>query len=116
MSYQSTMSSWKGKEMAAQEQYYAEYDESMAGMNGYYASDLANAAGPSTSTESETPVQTVLKSKSIRSESEIILQGPIQVAGSVRSGGNVTLNGDFDVRDKVEAYGTIEVNGNLVCE
>ncbi|KAF6820461.1 hypothetical protein CSOJ01_00717 [Colletotrichum sojae] len=110
------MSSWKGKAVATQEQYYAEYDESLAGMDGYYAGDLTNANAPSTLTGSETPTKTVLQSKSIRSEGEITLQGPIQVAGSVRSGGNVTLNGDFDVRDKVEAYGTVDINGNLVCD
>jgi hypothetical protein len=59
--------------------------------------------------------QPVRKCKSIKSSSEIVLQGPLDIAGSVKSEGTVTLNGDFTIRDKVEIYGSLEINGTVNC-
>ncbi|KAK1837846.1 hypothetical protein CCHR01_19530 [Colletotrichum chrysophilum] len=108
----SKKSSRKGQESTREHNYEEQY-ASPAGTDSYYASSSTTAP---TTADPGTPKQSVLKSKSIKSEGEITLQGPIEVAGSVKSGGNITFNGDFDVRDKVEAYGGIEVNGNLSCE
>ncbi|GJC86465.1 hypothetical protein ColLi_09303 [Colletotrichum liriopes] len=126
MSPRSKQPSRKGKETPAQYGANDErYDVSPAGtIESHYASSSTTAAtGPSPATDygetlntATTTATAVTKSKSIRSEGEITLQGPFKVAGSVVAGGNVTLNGDFDVRDKVEAYGAVEVNGNLVCD
>ncbi|GKT44040.1 uncharacterized protein ColSpa_04221 [Colletotrichum spaethianum] len=126
MSPRSKQPSRKGRESPGQ---YETYDErhgvSPAGTTeSYYASSSTTAAaGPSPATDYEETLNTttttttaMTKSKSIRSDGEITLQGPLKIAGSVGAGGNVTFNGDFDVRDKVEAYGAVEVNGNLVCE
>ncbi|KAI8278081.1 hypothetical protein K4K60_006518, partial [Colletotrichum sp. SAR11_57] len=108
----SKKSSRKGQESTREHNYEEQY-ASPAGTDSYYASSSTTAP---TTADPGTPKQSVLKSKSIKSEGEITLQGPIEVAGSVKSGGNITFNGDFDVRDKVEAYGGIEVNGNLSCD
>jgi hypothetical protein len=53
------------------------------------------------------------KSKSIKSETELELQGPLEVAGSVKSGGSITFRGDFIIRDKIDAYGTITMDGSV---
>ncbi|KAJ0325899.1 hypothetical protein Brms1b_000113 [Colletotrichum noveboracense] len=111
-SSRSKKSSRKGQESTREHNYEEQY-ASPAGTDSYYASSSTTAP---TTADPGTPKQSVLKSKSIKSEGEITLQGPIEVAGSVKSGGNITFNGDFDVRDKVEAYGGIEVNGNLSCD
>lgn len=114
-----TSSSRKGKETAIQNDGYDEqYDVSSAGTTGSCYASSSTTTGPGSSTGYEETHETAPapKSKPIRSEGEITLQGPLDVVGSVRAGGNIIFNGDFDVRDKVEAYGAIEVNGNLACE
>lgn len=114
MSSRARKSPRKGEESAARDYYEEQQFAGSPGGTGSYSASSSTSAP--TTAASGTPDQAVLRSKSIKSEGEITLQGPIEVAGSVRSGGNVTFNGDFAVRDKVEAYGTVEVNGNLACE
>ncbi|GJC95168.1 hypothetical protein ColKHC_03994 [Colletotrichum higginsianum] len=137
MPAKSKQPSRKGKEVPARcEPYDRRYDASPTGTASscYTSSSTTAATGPSPPTEYDEPTGTaatktatatatttavpaeVKKCKSIRSEGEVTLQGPLRIAGSVAAGGNATFNGDFDVRDRVEAYGAIEVNGNLVCE
>ena len=57
----------------------------------------------------------VPKTRSVKSEDAVSLQGPLDVAGSVKSGRSITLNGDFTVEDKIEAYGSIDITGNVNC-
>mgnify|MGYP000887680519 CR=1 FL=1 len=54
----------------------------------------------------------VPRSNSIKSESELDLYGPLEIAGSVKSGGSINFNGDFSISDKVDAYGGINLTGN----
>lgn len=56
------------------------------------------------------------RSRSIRSERELNLRGPLDIAGSVKSGSSISFNGDFIVREKVDAYGAIDMNGSIRCE
>lgn len=51
----------------------------------------------------------------MRSEGDVSLQGPLDVAGSVKSGRSITLSGDFTIDDKMEAYGSIDIHGNVTC-
>lgn len=55
------------------------------------------------------------RSRSIRSEGNLELRGPLDVAGTVK-GRSLTFEGDFIVSDRIEAYGSIDVNGNMTCE
>ena len=59
---------------------------------------------------------TYQRSKSIKSEEGLDLQGPLEIAGSVKSGGSINFNGDFAVKDKIDAYGAININGSLNSE
>ena len=54
--------------------------------------------------------------KSIKSDSSIELEGPMEVDGSVKSMGGITFTGDFAIRDRIEAYQDIDLNGNLTCK
>jgi hypothetical protein len=56
------------------------------------------------------------RSKSVKSDHEITLNGPLDVVGSVKSGSSINLNGDVIVREKLDAYGSIGLNGNITCE
>lgn len=56
------------------------------------------------------------RSKSVKSEHEITLNGPLDVVGSVKSGSSINLNNDVIVREKLDAYGAIGLNGNITCE
>ncbi|CAK7218678.1 hypothetical protein SBRCBS47491_003590 [Sporothrix bragantina] len=58
----------------------------------------------------------VKKKRSVKSNTSIHLNGPMEVDGSVKSMGSVTFLGDIAVRDKIEAYGNIEVSGNMTCQ
>ncbi len=57
----------------------------------------------------------VRKTKSVKSEDDIVLQGPLDIRGSVKSGRSITLNGDFTIDDKMDAYGAIDISGNVNC-
>ncbi|KAF5546258.1 polymer-forming cytoskeletal domain-containing protein [Fusarium napiforme] len=56
------------------------------------------------------------RSRSIKSDHEIDLNGPIEVVGSVKSGSSISLNGDVIVREKVDAYGSLGLNGSIRCD
>ena len=99
------MSSGKGKGVATD----ADLDE----QQHTASTTMPQSSGAGSSTGGNQPVR---KSKTIRSDGEINLQGPMDIVGSVKSGSNVTFDGDFTVREKIEAYGAIDVNGNLVCK
>lgn len=58
-----------------------------------YQAEATSSAGVHTS-----PATSVSKKKSIKSNSAINLQGPMEVAGSVKSMASVTFDGDFAVR------------------
>ena len=63
------------------------------------------------------PTQPAYKrSKSVKSEHEVTLNGPVEVAGSVKSGSSINLNGDVIIREKLDAYGSIGLNGSIRCE
>ena len=64
---------------------------------------------PDASTHIQSP--TYQRSRSIKSDEGLDLQGPLQIDGSVKSGGSINFNGDFTVRDKIDAYGAINMNG-----
>lgn len=53
------------------------------------------------------------RSRSVKSDGELDLQGPLDIAGSVKSGGSINFEGDFIVRDKIDAYGAININGSV---
>jgi cytoskeletal protein CcmA (bactofilin family) len=55
------------------------------------------------------------RSRSIKTDDSVDLQGPLEVEGSVKSGGNIGFHGDFVVREKIDAYGAIHINGSLNC-
>lgn len=55
------------------------------------------------------------RSGSIKSDEEVIIQGPIEVEGSIKSGSSIKLEGEVSVRDKMDAYGGIEMNGSISC-
>ena len=82
---------------------------------GYYGAMSYPTGGSSSSGHGSTGNQPVRKSRSVRSEDAVALQGPLDVTGSVKSGRNITLNGDFTVQDKIEAYGSIDITGNVNC-
>lgn len=69
----------------------------------------------SSSSNGSTGNRSVRKTRSIRSEDAVSLQGPLDVMGSIKSGRNITLKGDFTVEDKIEAYGSIDIAGNVNC-
>lgn len=56
------------------------------------------------------------RSKSVKSDHEITLNGPVEVVGSVKSGSSISLNGDVIIREKLDAYGGIGLNGSIRCE
>ncbi|SPJ81855.1 uncharacterized protein FTOL_09260 [Fusarium torulosum] len=56
------------------------------------------------------------RSRSVKSDHEVNLNGPIEVVGSVKSGSSINLNGDVIVREKVDAYGALGLNGSIRCE
>lgn len=56
------------------------------------------------------------RSRSIRSEHQLDLRGPLDIAGSVKSGSSINFDGDFIVRDKIDAYGAINMSGSVRCE
>ncbi|CZR48814.1 uncharacterized protein FPRO_03865 [Fusarium proliferatum ET1] len=56
------------------------------------------------------------RSKSIKSDYEINVNGPIEVIGSVKSGSSVTLTGDVIVREKVDAFGSLLLSGSIRCD
>jgi len=63
------------------------------------------------------PTQPAYKrSKSVKSDHEVTLNGPVEVAGSVKSGSSINLNGDVIIREKLDAYGAIGLNGSIRCE
>ena len=118
------MSSRKGKDVARDPR-YGEYDhqpgEAMYTADYFASGSLAppQAGGTSAGYEYNTmPTgnQPVRKSKTIKSDGQVALQGPLDVVGSVKSGSNISLEGDFTVREKIEAYGGIDVNGHLTCK
>ncbi|KAF5027243.1 hypothetical protein F66182_659 [Fusarium sp. NRRL 66182] len=74
-------------------------------MSSYYST---------TSSYSSQPV--FKRSRSIKSDHEIDLNGPIDVAGSVKSGSSINLNGDVIIREKTDAYGGISFNGSIRCD
>lgn len=59
---------------------------------------------------------TFQRSRSIKSEEQLDLYGPLEIVGSVKSGSSINFDGDFIVRDKIDAYGGIAMNGNISCE
>lgn len=67
-------------------------------------------------THTEPPPLVLERSKSIKSEEELNLRGPLEVNGSVKSGGSINVEGDLVVRDKMDAYGAITINGNVSTE
>lgn len=56
------------------------------------------------------------RSKSVKSDHEVTLNGPVEVAGYVKSGSSINLNGDVIIREKLDAYGSIGLNGSIRCE
>ena len=82
---------------------------------GYYGVMTYPAGGSSSSSHGATGNGAVRKTRSVRSEDAVSLQGPLDIVGSVKSGRSITLNGDFTVEDKIEAYGSIEVMGSVNC-
>lgn len=88
------------------------YDEFMADMG---PTDFLPYQEGESSTSYSMSGNAYPKTKAVRSEAAVTLQGPLEVAGGVRSGGNVALNGDFDIKDRIEAYGAIDINGNVMC-
>lgn len=56
------------------------------------------------------------RTRSIRSDRELDLRGPLDIIGSVKSGSNINFDGDFIVREKIDAYGAIDMNGSVRCE
>ncbi|KAH8176400.1 hypothetical protein LIA77_04818 [Sarocladium implicatum] len=56
------------------------------------------------------------RSRSIKSEDALEIQGPLDIQGSVKSGSSISLAGDFIVKDKIDAYGAINMDGNVRCE
>lgn len=55
------------------------------------------------------------RSRSIHSENNLELTGPLDVAGTIRAR-NINFDGDFIVSDTIDAYGNIEINGNMTAE
>lgn len=55
------------------------------------------------------------RSRSVKSDHQVDLLGPIYVDGSIKSGSGVNLTSDVMVREKLEAYGAIFINGSLNC-
>lgn len=68
------------------------------------------------STSGYTAPINVKKSKSIKSEEEISIQGPLEVAGSVQSGRGINFQGCISVRGPIDAYGNITTNGEMSCQ
>ncbi|RGP78107.1 polymer-forming cytoskeletal domain-containing [Fusarium longipes] len=56
------------------------------------------------------------RSRGVKSDHEITINGPVDVAGSVKSGSSINLNGDVIVREKLDAYGAIALNGSIRCD
>jgi cytoskeletal protein CcmA (bactofilin family) len=73
-----------------------------------------SSSEPVTSQEPSPP--SFQRSRSIKSEVELTLKGPLEINGSVKSGGSIDFDGDFVVRDKIDAYGAITINGNVSSE
>jgi cytoskeletal protein CcmA (bactofilin family) len=60
--------------------------------------------------------RTFRRSRSIKSDDPLVIQGPLDIQGSVKSGGSIRFDGDFMVKDKIDAYGAITIDGNVSCE
>jgi hypothetical protein len=103
-----SMSSRKGKEVAADTGSEEQYDQAAYAPSEYYGASSSLSVP-------ESGNQPIRKSKTIKSEGQITLQGPLDIVGSVKSGSNITFNGDFMVKEKIEAYGAIDINGQLTC-
>lgn len=58
----------------------------------------------------------VKRSRGIKSDDEINVQGPLEVAGSVQSGRGINFEGDVSVRGAIDAYGNITTKGELSCQ
>ncbi|KAM0562144.1 hypothetical protein ACHAPJ_002588 [Fusarium lateritium] len=74
-------------------------------MSGYYNTSSSYSGQPA-----------FKRSRSIKSDHEINLNGPVEVVGSVKSGSSINLNGDVIVREKLDAYGGIGLNGSIRCD
>lgn len=97
-------------------------------MSGFYRSNsptIITTTNTNTTTSSSSsgftnsssrPTPTFTRSRSIKSEEQLDLHGPLEVAGSVKSGSSINFEGDFIVRDKVDAYGAIAIDGSVSCE
>lgn len=83
--------------------------------SSYYATMPYPASSSSGGDNGSTGNRSVPKTRSIKSEDAVSLQGPLDVTGSVKSGRSITLNGDFNIDDKIEAYGSIDMTGNVNC-
>lgn len=55
------------------------------------------------------------RSRSIHTESNLDLVGPLDVAGSIRAR-SIYFDGDFIVSDTIDAYGNIQIDGNMTAE
>ncbi|OAR01048.1 hypothetical protein LLEC1_02903 [Akanthomyces lecanii] len=55
------------------------------------------------------------RSRSIHSEQNLELTGPLDVAGTIKAR-NIVFEGDFIVSDTIDAYGDVEINGNMTAE
>jgi cytoskeletal protein CcmA (bactofilin family) len=97
----------KGKKIATDTDPTEHQDELMYNTAEYQYTPASSAAG--SSSVRQTGNQPVRKSKTIKSDGQVTLQGPLDIVGSVKSGSNVTFNGDFNVREKIEAYGSIDI-------
>jgi cytoskeletal protein CcmA (bactofilin family) len=76
-------------------------------MSEYYASG---------STSGYTTPKNLKRSRSISSDDEINVQGPLEVAGSVQSGRGINFQGNVSVRGAVDAYGNITTRGEMSCQ
>jgi cytoskeletal protein CcmA (bactofilin family) len=72
-----------------------------------------SASSSELGTDADSPPQGFRRSRSVKSDSELSLEGPLDVHGSVKSGGSIVFDGDFVIRDKIDAYGAITINGSV---
>jgi cytoskeletal protein CcmA (bactofilin family) len=68
------------------------------------------------STSGYTAPRQVKTSNNIRSEEEINVQGPLEVAGSVQSGRGINFQGSISVKGPIDAYGNITTKGEMSCQ
>lgn len=76
-------------------------------MSGYYTTG---------STSDYTARWQLKRTRSIKSEEELQLSGPLDIVGSVTSGRGIGFEGKFAVRGSIDAYGDIKTKGDMVCE